>query len=535
MELRDHGVQQEALDVLVMVRGILEGCWRYRWPAIAVACVLCLIGWGIVLFLPDVYRADARIYIDTESTLKPLLEGLTVDTDVMNEVELMATALLSQENLEKVVAGTELERKFGDSPKQKEIVINQMRASIGVNMDRNGVMEISYEYTNPQVTVEVVRRMVEQFIKGSRGEKEADAKSAQAFLEQKLAEYEKRLNDAEEKLADFKRRNVGMMPGEEGDYYSRLQLAMQRLDDLSAKLRLARQRRDDLKRQIEGEEPVFGLVTPQTSAGSTPLDGQIAAYERQLAQLRLQYTDTHPDVVQVLSVLEGLRKERERILSQRSVGNTRNPGSLDTNPVYQQMKMQLSQAEIDVSQLAAERRDQAAAVASLREKVDTIPGIEAELKRLTRNYDVTREQYEQLLQRLESARLSEAADSTKNDVAFRVIDPPTLAPHPVGPNRPLLLTAVLVISLMIGFGLAFLLNLAKPVFNSAQGLEHWYGVTVLGTVSLFRTPQQVAADRRNLVMLIAVIILLLAAYAVMLVFGGAGSQLVVHLMKGLAL
>ncbi|HHQ14199.1 MAG TPA: hypothetical protein ENK16_04165, partial [Chromatiales bacterium] len=160
MELRDHGVQQEALDVLVMARGILEGCWRYRWPAIAVACVLCLLGWGIVLFLPDVYRADARIYIDTESTLKPLLEGLTVDTDVMNEVDLMATALLSQENLEKVIAGTELERKSGDDPRQKEVVINQMRASIGVNMDRNGVMEISYEYTSPRVTIEVVRRLV---------------------------------------------------------------------------------------------------------------------------------------------------------------------------------------------------------------------------------------------------------------------------------------------------------------------------------------------------------------------------------------
>ncbi|RMF99166.1 MAG: chain-length determining protein [Gammaproteobacteria bacterium] len=519
MEWRGPGVQSEALDVLAYLQGILRGCWRFRWAGAAAAWLLCLAGWLVVLFLPDVYRATARVYVDTQSALRPLLEGLTVDSNLMSDVDMMAQAMLSQPNLEKVVVRAGLV-PAGAGPEQIENKVNQIRSSIKVDMDRNDVLQIAYEYTKEQAALNVVSMLLDEFIKGSLGESEADTRTAQAFLEEKLAEYEARLNEAEQTLADFKRRNVGMMPGEEGDYYQRLQTEMKRLDDIESRLRLARQRRDDLRRQLEGETPVFGLMTPRNETASTPFDQQIAAYEDELARLRLKYTDTHPDVEQVLAVLEGLRQKREEYLASRPADSAR-PGlnQLDANPVYQQMKLQLNQAELRLGQLEAQRRDQAAVVRELREKVDTIPQIEAELTRLTRNYDVTREQYEQLLMRLESARLSEAAEDTKNDVTFRVIDPPALDPQPVGPKRNLLLTAVLLVGLAAGGAVTVLLNFARPVFNSQQELERLYGVAVLGTIQLVRDAAEAAAARRSTVFWASSMLLLLGLYAGLLLTG----------------
>lgn len=519
MEWRGPGVQSEALDVLAYLQGILRGCWRFRWAGAAAAWLLCLAGWLVVLFLPDVYRATARVYVDTQSALRPLLEGLTVDSNLMSDVDMMAQAMLSQPNLEKVVVRAGLV-PAGAGPEQIENKVNQIRSSIKVEMDRNDVLQIAYEYTKEQAALNVVSMLLDEFIKGSLGESEADTRTAQAFLEEKLAEYEARLNEAEQTLADFKRRNVGMMPGEEGDYYQRLQTEMKRLDDIESRLRLARQRRDDLRRQLEGETPVFGLMTPRNETASTPFDQQIAAYEDELARLRLKYTDTHPDVEQVLAVLEGLRQKREEYLASRPADGAR-PGlnRLDANPVYQQMKLQLNQAELRLGQLEAQRRDQAAVVRELREKVDTIPQIEAELTRLTRNYDVTREQYEQLLMRLEAARLSEAAEDTKNDVTFRVIDPPALDPQPVGPKRNLLLTAVLLVGLAAGGAVTVLLNFARPVFNSQQELERLYGVAVLGTIQLVRSAAEAAAARRSTVFWASSMLLLLGLYAGLLLTG----------------
>jgi len=519
MEWRGPGVQSEALDVLAYLQGILRGCWRFRWAGAAAAWLLCLAGWLVVLFLPDVYRATARVYVDTQSALRPLLEGLTVDSNLMSDVDMMAQAMLSQPNLEKVVVRAGLV-PAGAGPEQIENKVNQIRSSIKVEMDRNDVLQIAYEYTKEQAALNVVSMLLDEFIKGSLGESEADTRTAQAFLEEKLAEYEARLNEAEQTLADFKRRNVGMMPGEEGDYYQRLQTEMKRLDDIESRLRLARQRRDDLRRQLEGETPVFGLMTPRNETASTPFDQQIAAYEDELARLRLKYTDTHPDVEQVLAVLEGLRQKREEYLASRPADSAR-PGlnQLDANPVYQQMKLQLNQAELRLGQLEAQRRDQTAVVRELREKVDTIPQIEAELTRLTRNYDVTREQYEQLLMRLESARLSEAAEDTKNDVTFRVIDPPALDPQPVGPKRNLLLTAVLLVGLAAGGAVTVLLNFARPVFNSQQELERLYGVAVLGTIQLVRDAAEAAAARRSTVFWASSMLLLLGLYAGLLLTG----------------
>jgi len=514
--------RQDVGEILELVFAQLLGCWRFRWHAVGVAWLLALVGWSTVVLIPDIYSASTRIYVDSQSALRPLLQGLAVNSDVTDEVKLMSRAILSRPNLEELARDTGLDIGAA-TPSEMDSLIARLQASITVE-SRNEIMEIGYEHANPAVALDVVSTLLESFIEGTLGANRTDTTNAEEFLQEKLTEYELRLNEAEARLAAFKRENVGMMPGEEGDYYSRLQQEMQRLEAIEEQLRLTRQRRDELSRQLEGEEPVFGLVGGSEPAGDsgTVIDTEIAQYEEQLATLRLRFTDSHPDVIQVLSVLDGLRTQREQLLASRTGSSVSMPtmSGLDMNPVYQQMKMSFNQSEIDLRELESQRKSQSRRVNQLRQKVDTIPEIEAELKRLVRDYDVTRGQYEQLLRRLEQAKLSGAAEESKEDVKFRIIDPPSVSAEPVGPNRPILTTGVLLLALGGALAVSFLFNLMRPVFFSTAQLERNFPYPVLGAITM------VPGATRGVSLLSASMLTiafgaLLAVYALLFLFSGS--------------
>jgi polysaccharide chain length determinant protein (PEP-CTERM system associated) len=508
------------------VQAQLLGCWRFRWQAVGAAWLLALVGWATVVLMPDIYSASTRIYVDSQNALRPLLQGLAVDSDVKDEVRLMSRAILSRPNLEELARDTGLDIGAA-TPSEMDALIARLQASITV-ASTNEILEIAYQNADPAIALDVVSTLLESFVEGTLGANRTDTTNAEEFLQEKLTEYELRLNEAEARLAAFKRENVGMMPGEEGDYYSRLQQEMQRLESLEGQLRSTRQRRDELGRQLEGEEPVFGLVggTGDALESSTVIDSEIAQYEEQLATLRLRFTDSHPDVIQVLSVLDGLRARREQLLAAQGGSSVSMPtmSGLDMNPVYQQMKMSFNQSEIDLRELESQRNSQTQRVNQLRQKVDTIPEIEAELSRLTRDYDVTRAQYDQLLRRLEQAKLSGAAEESKEDVKFRIIDPPSVSAEPVGPNRPVLTTGVLLLAVVGALAVSFLFNLMRPVFFSATQLERNFPYPVLGAVTL--APGSAAGiGIVNAAMLSLAFGVLLVVYAVLFVFSGSISGL----------
>ena len=501
-------------EVADFARSLLWGCWRFRWHACAAAWIVALGGSVLVMMLPDVHRASARVYVDTQSTLRPLLQGLAVNNDVLTDVNMMVRAVLSRPNLERLARETDLDIGARD-PAAFDALINRLQASIELSKDGNNIIQVAYEDNDPKKALGVVTALLNGFIEGSLGENRSDASLAQRFLREKMKDYEVRLNEAEANLAEFKRKNVGLMPGDGSDYYSRLQVEQGKLQDIDGRMRAARNRKLELQRQIEGEEPVFGLVPADETAqlATSPQDRQIAAFEQQLTELRLRYTETHPDIVQIKRTIESLRAEKES--SRRTTGPaTKAYSPLDLNPVYQQMKIQLSQADVELAQLQAEYGSQAAIVGDLRRRVDTVPAIEAELSRLTRDYDVTKSQYDELLQRVESARLSEDAEQSKDDITFRVIDPPTVPALPIGPNRPLLLTGVLALAFAAGFGVALAMNVMRPVFYVGKELQRRFGVQVLGTIRMARTDLEEQAERRS----------------ALLVFGGAGGIVVVYLL-----
>lgn len=489
-------------QILIHVRG----AWRFRWYALAACWGVALVGWLFVLSMPDVYESRARVYVDTDSVLKPLLTGLAVNTDVSNRVNMMSRVLMGRPNLERVAKETDLYLRAPDQEAFERLV---SALSIDIKLEGSGdnTYSLRYSDSDPAMAQRVVRKLLDTFVEDTLGIKRADSDSAQKFLVAQIKEYEQRLRDAEDRLAAFKQKNVGNMPGQAGDYYTQMQTASAALEDLRAKFRLATERGRELQKQLGGEEPTFGLFSEgDGSEGAN--DGQIAEYRKQLDQLLLQYTDKHPRVV-------ALKETIAQLEAQRAARNPKAKGgtpvardkrdaatlALDINPVYQNLKIELSRVQVELAELRQQIGEKEAAVAQLKSKVTTVPETEAELTRLNRDYEVNKAQHQALLQRLESARLSESAETSTEQVRFRIIEPPTEPLIPIGPKRALFMTAVLCAALGAGIVLAFFINQLKPVFLSRGMLANITGLPVLGSISYIAPKVSRPLFRRDAVLI----------------------------------
>lgn len=470
-------------QILMQVRG----AWRFRWWALAAVWAIALLGWGFVLTMPDVYESKTRVYVDTESVLKPLLTGLAVNTDVANRINMMSRVMMGRPNLERVARETDLYLRAATS-EDFERMVGKLATEIKVEGGgADNTYTLRYSDHDPAMATRVVRKLMDTFVEDTLGVKRADSDSAQKFIEGQIKEYEQRLRSAEDKLAEFKQRNVGLMPGQAGDYYTQLQTSLTSLEELRAKARLANERSRELSKQIEGEEPTFGLFS-EGDGSEAATDGQVAEYHKQLDQLLLQYTDKHPRVVALKETISELEAQKQAKQKSRGGPIPRDRRSaatlaLDINPVYQNLKIELSRVQVELAELRQQIGEREAAVANLRNRVNTVPETEAELTRLNRDYEVNKAQHQALLQRLESARLSESAESSTEQVRFRVIEPPSAPLLPIGPQRVLLMTGVLFAALGGGIVLAFFLNQLKPVFLSRGMLASLTGLPVLGAIS----------------------------------------------------
>jgi hypothetical protein len=166
-----------------------------------------------------------------------------------------------------------------------------------------------------------------------------------------------------------------------------------------------------------------------------------------------------------------------------------------SNPVFQQAQIALNDAEVEIAALRSRLATRERRVQELRDMLNTMPDVEAELQALTRDYDITRSRYEQLVQSLDNATISGAVGQTGEDLSFRVIEPPLAGLEPVAPNRALLLLGVLAAALAAGGALAFVLHQFNPVFTTREQVYQELELPVLGSVSMAWTPAQLRAQK----------------------------------------
>lgn len=463
-------------EQLTEIYSYLHGMWRYRWTALLAAWIVAIIGWMYVSTLPNQYSAKAVVYIDTSSIMKPLLKGLAPETDSQDEIKVMSRVLLSRDNLLSVIRETDMDLTI-DTPAAREALVENLARSIVLKGGGGGkkwepksnIYEISYYATSAERAYQVVSKLLNTMIEGTLNSTRTDTITVQKFLDQQIAEHEQRLSLAEQQLAEFKKANIGYMPDEKGGYYVRLQRAKDAAESIRLSLRLAEKRYNELSKQLAGENR-------KSSESATAV--KIRQLQEQLDLLLNQFTEQYPDVQALRSTIEDLKASQ----------NAENKTSVEVNessPLYQEMKVELSKAGVEVETLKIQLRDNELRVKKLTDSVDIIPEVEAKLSKLNRDYEVTRKRYLDLVERRESAKLAQSADQSASDVTFRVIEPPIVPVRASGPNRFLLMTGVLFAALAAGLGWSFLRYILKPTYINLHQVVLKTGLPVLGSVSLY--------------------------------------------------
>jgi polysaccharide chain length determinant protein (PEP-CTERM system associated) len=488
----------------MLVEEVLEevrGAWRFRWWALGAAWILGVIGWTVVMLLPDMYEGRATVFVDTRTALRPVLQGLAVEQDVDAELNFVRQSLLGAPQLEKIARDVGLLNPALKDVRERVTVIDGLRDRISITVTSAGsgdgaqnagsIYGIVYQDRDRTRSLKVVGELLNTLIVDTLGGKRQGSEDAQKFLETQIRDYETRLRAAEDKLADFKKHNVGAMPTEEGGYFTRLQSEMDAVKTAQTALSVAMSRREELTRQLNGESPLSATTAsgsvagaPGGAAGAVDTVSRIRETQAHLDELLLNFTDKHPDVIAARQTLAELNARRASELAALRRGDASAIGASGAaaNPVYQSIQLALNQADVEIASLRRQLGDHQSRVADLRRALDTMPKVEAEYAQLNRDYDVNKTQYTALLTQLEKAKLGQEAD-TNGSVRFEIVEPPNAEYRPVAPRRTLLVLAVLALSVGCGAGLAYLIQLLKPVFWSVRTLAEHTGATVLGAVS----------------------------------------------------
>ena len=488
-------------DILRQAQTILRATWKYRRLGMFVAWVVGAIAAGVILRIPDKYEASARIFVDTQSILKPLMSGLAVQPNVEQQVMMLSRTLISRPNVEKLIRMADLDLNIKGKVAQEELIENLTKTLKIQSVGRDNLYTLSYRDTEPAKAQRVVQALVSIFVESSLGDKRQDSDSARKFIDEQIRNYESKLQEAEGRLKDFKLRNVDLQTGDGKTSVDRLSDLTVELNRSRLSLREAENSRDAMRRQIVGEEPVLLPESPGADSGvSLPeIDGRIDTQKRNLDALLQRYTEQHPDVVGTRRLIKDLEEQKRQELVARKKFAAANPGAaVSNNPVYQQLKVSLAESEANVASLRARVAEYEARYKRTTDMLRTQPQLEAEFAQLNRDYDIHKKNYEQLVSRRESAELTGDLDAAGSVADFRLIDPPRASTTPVAPNRLLLLPVGLLLGLAGGLFAAFAASQIRPVFFEGKSLREATGLPILGTVSLIPNEPRRLKERSSL-------------------------------------
>jgi len=483
----------------------LKPYWRWRWTLLLSAWLFSLLGWTVVALLPERYESMTRIYADTDTLLTPLLHNIAVQADFQKQLQVMQRTLINRNNLAQVARAIDLDLD-AKTDLDKERLYTSLGSRVSIRVEALNLFQVGFRDSNPKRAKKAVETLLTIFIETNLGQNRSSMDNARNFLDSQIQEYEQKMRLSEQRLATFKSQNYEALPAASGASFAA------RFEDLRRDQLLARSRRDnavvarDQIRSTLAATSQFIAVSPGPqvvvnasggTGGGTPRQ-RVAQLRQELVGLRARFTDQHLDVITVQRALD--LAEAELAAPAAASGDGREEGAATasiSNPVYEQIKMRLVQAEGELAQAQSQLTITTAEFERMQSMANVAPRLEADLADLNREYGVIRSKYEEMLNRRESARISQAVETSGDKIQFRVIEPPQEPVRPVFPNRPLFVTLVFLAALGCGCGVVLVARSLDDSIQSSSGLAEDFHVRFLGSVSQVETVALLAARRRS--------------------------------------
>jgi polysaccharide chain length determinant protein (PEP-CTERM system associated) len=492
-------------ELIGQISAFAKGAWKHRWWGLLAAWVFSIIGAAAILRIPDKYEASARIFVDTQSILKPLMSGLAVQPNVSQQVVMLSRTLISRPNVEKLIRMADLDLT-SQAPAAREALIDTLMTTLQIqSAGRDNLYTITYRDPVPQKAQRVVQSLVSIFVESSLGDSRKDTESAQKFIADQIKTYELRLEEAEARLKDFKLRNIEMQSAAGPDVAGRIGELGNQYNQARLELLEAERARDAAKRQLDAERAMMTTASSKAAGDNSKLfptpeiDSRLETQKQNLDTLLQRFTELHPDVVSGRRLVKELEEQKRKEVEELRKSAIANPTQItNSSPVMQELGRLLAAAEVQVASLSARVNEYSNRYERAREMSKTAPQVEAEFAQLNRDYAINKKNYEDLVSRRESASLTGSLDSVAGVADFRLIDPPRVSQKPVAPNRSLLLIGALFAAIVAGVGVAVGLSQIRPVFHDARTLRNVVGLPLLGVVTMVASDAAKKKDRSNL-------------------------------------
>jgi|GEM_PF-1114319 len=434
----------------------LNGLWRRRWTVVVAAWIAALACWFGVWLLPDQYESRAQVFVQTETVLQPVLGDVVANPDYADRVEVMRLQLLARPNVEEVIYRAGLDSTIEASNEVEhraamQGLVDSIAGSIKIESPRDMYFIISYANGDPDVAKRVTDAVLNLLIEQDIGASLSESGAARRRLNLQIEEFEERLSANELRVAEFRREHAAELAAAEG------------VD------RRRTQKESDLERTADNINDLRGrILTLENLLSATPRGasgGELEQLRVELAGLRSKYQDTHPDI-------RGLQAR----IAELESGN----GGLAVNPEYIRLQSEVRVAQNSLSALVAREKAQREELETLAIAASQAPTVIAELQQIERQYDTTKNTYEDLLERRDRLQLTENLGPAGRGVEYQVFERPERALKPEWPPRQLFIYGSIFGAIVAGIGVGVLMNLIDRTYTQAEELEKAFGLPVLG-------------------------------------------------------
>ncbi|MEM8934775.1 MAG: XrtA system polysaccharide chain length determinant [Pseudomonadota bacterium] len=451
----------------------LNGLWRRRRLVVAVTWGVVLAGWFVLWLIPNQYESRAHVFAQTETALEPILAGLAERPDYSERVNVMRLQLLTRPNVEHVIRQSGLVDEIkARTPFERQAKLEKMvdwvAGKIKIESPREMYFVISYSNSDPEIARAVVDAVLRLVVTQDLGATLSDDVPARRRLNLQIEDYEERLAASEQAIAAFRSQHAAELADTQ---------TVQRQRDVAASelLRL----RDERERVEARASTLRTLVSsiPQTTSG-----GELDRLKVELAALRSQYEETHPDIRGVQARIEQLENN--------------GGGALSSNPEYVRLHAELRIAEDAAASAKARETTLRNELSRLEKAALQAPAALAQLQQIERRYETTRSTYEELLTRRDRVSLSETLGPSGQGVDYQIFERPQRALAPSGPPRLLLAGLILIIGVGAGGASAIVLTLVDKSFTQTGEMRDAFGLPILGAFSEAKTPAAVATNLR---------------------------------------
>ena len=470
--------------------------FHYRKVLVIAFFAINLAMLGLGLIWPKGFTSTTTILVEDKKIIQPLMQGAAVATEVTDRSRLAREVILGRKVMNQVLEDAGW-MKTNPTPTEQEKIIERITKRTTITVVGKDIIKIEYKDDDAQRAFTTTKKFADLFISESLGAKIDESKAAFDFIDKQTQEYHDKLLRAEEQLKEFRSANLDARPGTDADISSRLNTLQTKIEQSSQDLKEAEVKKFSLEKQLSGEAEVATTLSREGQFRS-----RIAELQSRLETLRLSYHDNYPDVIQVkhqiVDLSQAITEERQRRDAAKASGKVIIDEGVINNPMYQQLKQELSQTRVNIEMLSARIGEAKRQLQQELERGRRVHGGEATLAELTRDYQVNRDIYQDLLRRRENARVSMNLDKERQGLSIKIQEPATLPLSPSGLRFLHFVVGGLVLGVLLPLIMLYSLHQVDPRLRIGSLISEKHKIPLLAVVPHLSAPAETQAVRREL-------------------------------------